>query len=135
MSHSDLESPDPTCDHQGIHSSLKMLLLREENLLLLLPTCVQEPPTKSQAGELEQAQANSWEKKQLPSETGRKNRHHLLWVVHTLGKGKTLQKGQSVGDDNGVHNHSVGEQSAGSVMRGHGCLEVLIFNFNFNRHS
>lgn len=73
--------------------------------------------------------------KQLPSETGRKNRQHLLWMLNTLGKGKTLQKEQSVRDDNGVRNHSTGEQSAGSVMRSRGCLEVLAFNFNFNRHS
>lgn len=80
MSHSDLESPDPTCDHQGIHSSLKMLLLRGENLLLFLPRCVSHQPgwgagagSGKQLGE-----------KQLPAETGRKNNTFCefwtLWV-------------------------------------------------------
>lgn len=122
MSHSDLESPNPTCDHQGIHSSLKMLLLREENLLLLLPTCVWEPPADRQAGELEQAQANSWEKSSFLLKLGNFKTDNFLCMLIMLGKGKTLQKEQTVRDGNSVCHHSTGEQSAGSVMRSNGCI-------------
>lgn len=53
MSHSNLESPNQTCDHQGIHSSFKRLLFREKNMQLLLLTCVFEVSAYNQATELE----------------------------------------------------------------------------------
>lgn len=134
MSHSDLESPNPTCDHQGIHSSLKMLLVREANLLLLLPMCVWEPPADRQAAELEQAQANSCEKSSFLLKLDNFKTDNFLQMLITQGKGKTLQKEQSVRDDNSVHNHSTGEQSTGSAMRSNECIEVLFFNFNLSRH-
>lgn len=59
MSHSNLESPNQTCDHQGIHSCFKRLLFREENTQLLLLTFVFEVSAYSQAEELEQVQTNS----------------------------------------------------------------------------
>jgi len=59
MSHSNLEFPNQTCDHQGIHSSFKMLLFREENMLLLLLTCALEASASNQARELEQVQTNN----------------------------------------------------------------------------
>lgn len=114
--------------------NLKMLLLREENLLLLLPTCVWEPPADRQAGELEQAQANSWEKGSFLLKLDNFKTDNFLCMLITLGKGKTLQKEQTVRDDNSVCHHSTGEQSAGSVMRSNGCIEALVSNFNFNRH-
>jgi len=49
MSHSNMESPHQTCDHQGIHSSFKILLFKEENMQLLLLTCVLEVAAYNQA--------------------------------------------------------------------------------------
>lgn len=61
MSHSNLESPDQTCDHQGIHFSFKMLFFKEENMLLLLLTCALEVSAYNQAGELQQLQTKEQE--------------------------------------------------------------------------
>lgn len=133
MSHSNLESPNQTCDHQGIHSSSKILFFRE-NMLLLLLTCALEASAQSQARELEQVQTNNKKKSSFFLKLEGKHSQDVQLMLIMLDKDKALQKEQNISDNNRVCNHSAGEQSVSSVMKSNECHDFCYFNFNFNRH-
>lgn len=123
MSHSDLESPNPTCDHQGIHCSLRMLLLLSPPRV-----CGRHRPGWGAAA----GSGKQWEKSSFLLRLGGKT--SSVGAEHPGERWNPAESTDFQRWQRCLLPYVLYLQSAGSVMRSNGCLEVLVFNFHFNKH-